>query len=250
MMNGMEAPGAIPRVVRVSNVRDLKQSLWIALPLIPLWAFCAYHEVPRLGKVHAEDWFTFATAIGFVVLPVFCFLIPALQLFVTGTWIADDRGIEFMPYAPRVRRWRFMWWDEIERVKWVSAMATLEGGGDRIALVWKHLGDPADQAALKRRTEMSLRDHFDLSILPVRHLEISWRRILFGVALPTTTVLALYALAMGTGETRYMVACVALACAWGAAIYALMLIFLFRQGRNPQSPTRWRLRGGAANVAT
>jgi len=161
-MRSVENATPPPRVVRASNLHDVRQAAWFAgAGALVMLASVAYLWSHHRG-VEAGQPLAIAAALGATWSPVFCVLIPLLTLCFSGTWIADDRGIEFIPYAARLRRWTFLTWDEVQRVKWMRGGAVLEGAdGERITLAWTHLPE-AEAQPLRLKVESAIRDHFDL----------------------------------------------------------------------------------------
>src|SRR5688572_19611620 len=176
---------SIPRVVRASNLGDIKFVGWLAGLGCPAMLASIVYLAAHPG-MKPEGFVGIIVMLGVSIVPVFCVFIPILTLFLTGTWIADDRGIEFIPYAPRLRKWKFLTWSEIERVKWARNSAVLDAAdGERMTLIWSHLPKP-DQRPLRAKVEASLGHDFDLaSPLPARRARparAGWRSELRGIA--------------------------------------------------------------------
>ena len=226
MIHGVSTPTPIhrPRVVRVSNVQRVRRVAWQAAILMLLFAAGQawwFRDVPQALFAVAS-----AISVG-----------PAILVLYGGTWTADERGIEFMPCTPRLRRWQFIEWPEVERVQWHGIMATLVSRDGAIRIFWKEL-QPADHDALWARLEASLGEDFDVKISPQPWP--SWRRIAAVCALPVCSMLLCAAL-LPRGQV-YMPILTLVWGVWVWAGFAAAIIVYLRMRRDPTSPLRWRNR--------
>lgn len=229
-----------PRIVRVSNLHSVRQVKWLAIRSLPVMAACASYLLLHRGRPHEDDPLWSISLGGLMLIGIFGLFIPSLQLLVAGTWIADKRGIEFVPYLPRVRRWRFLLWSEVERVRCMPIVARLQGGDSEVWIQWKELR-PADADALKARVVASLGTSFDLSLPPPPARERpSFRRIFVLSALPAGSALIAYAVAMRHPEYAPLV--IVAIMAWIPVLYAVVIVVAVRRKRDPHAPARWRPR--------
>jgi len=239
------------RVVRVSNLHTVQPVKWLAAACAPLMLACAVYLLLPHARPHQDDRMWGMSAGGLALLATFGVFIPSLQLLLAGTWIADERGIEFVPYLPRVRRWQFVAWSEIQRVRWVPILARLQAADAEVMVHWRELS-PADRDALKARICTSLGENFDLSLPPRPAARPSQelpalRRLIALSTVPIGSVLLGYAIALHHPE--HMRLMVVLMCAWIPVLYVVAIVIAVRQQRSRQSPARWRTRLAPAAVS-
>ena len=244
----MSDANSIPRVVRVSNLHGVRQVAWISAVALPILAACATYLMLHRGEAHQGDTWWAVSVGGAFNAAVWGLFIPALVLLMAGTWTADERGIEFMPYLPRLQRWTFMTWDEVRRVRWVRWGCVLVGGPrETISIPYGDLR-PADRQALRARLEASLSRDFDLTLPPVPSpFNFNLRdglRYLRRVAVATLSILAVAAALYGAGALfagRLLGAHLAL-CSLTATLVAAMCVAVVQEVNRPDCPGRWRLR--------
>jgi hypothetical protein len=237
-----------PRALRVSNVHELKLLGWMFALGLLVWPACAWKVAPLLGRAAPSDVLGWAAAVGFMYIPVFCVLAPVLSLFTLGTWIVDERGIEFVPPFPRLRRRRYVRWDRLERVRWTYKGAELDAGANgRMQIGWNQLRR-RDGELLRERVEAALSPRFDLSLGSPERTDVSpdsLRRLATLAVGPVGFVVFCYTMAMRSPTNMRL---------WvGLMVGPLMIAYfaavigsIVRVQRAPQSPLRWRLPAGPA----
>jgi len=241
MMCGVsESTTSVPRVVRVSTLHNVGQAKWLALLFAPVMPVSGYYLLAHVRDPLRDRLWWGVSVIALLYTLVFGVMIPGLVALVSGTFTADDRGIEFMPYTPRLRLWQFIAWAEMKRVQWVGMIATLVSDDASLRINWRDL-HPGDRKALKAHVEAALAKDFDLTI--ATSPPISWRRLAVAAVVPVTSSVLCFAFAMR--HPRYVSAPLILMGAWIVVAYAVAIKEIFKQKRNPQSPHSWRVRRAA-----
>jgi hypothetical protein len=227
----------IPRVVRISNLHNVRQAAWLAAVGAPMAAACAIYLLLHRTPLDRHQMSWGVSIVGFAFGSVFGIMTPVLVALMAGTFTADERGIEFMPYTPRLRRWRFLEWAEVKRVRWNGAVATLVADDASLRILWNDLR-PADREALKAHVESHLREHFGLTIsTPPRP---AWRRFALMSVLPVSSLLLCFAFVIR--YPSYIPALLILAGAWFVFGYTAAVLQIVKHRRDPHNPSHWRLR--------
>jgi hypothetical protein len=240
MMMRMSEASSIPsppssRVVRVSTLHGLDAAVWCALIGWTVFVLCARYLSFHIGEPHQQDALWGFSSVGLVYGVVFGVLIPALVVLTAGTWIADERGIEFIPYTPRLRKWQFLLWSEVARIRWTIAGATLDGDGITLKIPWNELRR-SDRELLKSRVRFSLSERFDLTIY--RRPRPSFRTVVRIAALPVLYLLLVYGVAIVDVTSPAFPILIVI----GIMVFGVMTIrFILFAMRDQHDPARWRM---------
>ena len=237
MFDVIEPTTAIPRVVRVSNLHNVKQVKWFFLAALPVLAICASYLVAHTGDPNRSRLWWGVSVIALLYALSFGIMIPGLVTLMSGTFTADERGIEFMPYTPRLRRWRYIEWAEVNRIQWLGMAVRLVADDASLQITWRDLR-PGDRELLKGRVEAALSNDFDLAISTAPRP--AWRRLALAAGLPVISIGLCSAFSVR--HPHFIAAPLILMGAWIALLFALAVRQIVKQNRNPHSPHYWRVR--------